>query len=241
MHTEFIDYQLDGLLMEGFMATEQNDVITAKPLVLVIHDWTGNRELAQEKARYFATQGFVGFAVDLYGKNKRGSDTDKNINQKLLLELMQQRSVIVPRLHAALDCVKQHAAIDPQKIMLIGFCMGGLCALDFARSGAPVAGVVSVHGLLHPPETVDQKILAKILVLHGYEDKSVNPQQVLSFATEMSKQQVDWQIHIFGNTYHAFTNPKANDQAAGLLFSPSANNRTWELVSDFTNEILIET
>lgn len=238
MHTEFIDYQLDGLLMEGFLATEQKDTSEAKPLVLVVHDWTGNRELAQEKARYFAEQGFVGFAVDLYGKNKRGSDTDKSVNQKLLGELMQQRHMVVPRLQAALDCVKQHMQIDPQKIMLIGFCMGGLCVLDFARSGAKVAGVVSVHGLLHPPQNTAKNIVAKVLVLHGYEDKSVAPSQVLDFATEMTKHHADWQIHMFGNTYHAFTNPKANDLAAGLMFNSSANNRTWDLVRDFTTEIL---
>ncbi len=238
MHTEFIDYHLDGLLMEGFLAAEQKDNSVAKPLVLVVHDWTGNRELAQEKARYFAEQGFVGFAVDLYGKNKRGSDTDKSINQKLLSELMQQRHMVVPRLQAALDCVKQHVQIDPQKIMLIGFCMGGLCVLDFARSGAKVAGVVSVHGLLHPPQNTAKNIVAKVLVLHGYEDKSVAPPQVMDFAAEMTKNNADWQIHIFGNTYHAFTNPKANDLAAGLMFNSNANNRTWDLVRDFTTEIL---
>lgn len=179
------------------------------------------------------------FAVDLYGKGKRGSDTDKSINQRLMGELLQDRSVVVPRLQAALDCALQHAKIDKNKIMLIGFCMGGLCALDFARSGAKVAGVVSVHGIFTPPSAGDKKILAKVLAIHGHEDKSVSPQSVLAFETEMTKAAADWQLHVFGNTMHAFTNPKANDKEAGLMYSQKADARTWSIVRTFTDELFV--
>lgn len=239
MSTKFIDYELDGFQMEGFIAIGESS-LDLQPLVLVVHDWTGNRELAQEKARYFAKQGFVGFAVDLYGKGKRGSDTDKSLNQQLMGELLQDRKVVVPRLQAALDCALKNANIDKNKIMLIGFCMGGMCALDFARSGAKVAGVVSVHGIFTPPANVqDQKIMAKVLAIHGHEDKSVPPQSVLAFETEMTNASADWQLHVFGNTMHAFTNPKANDKEAGLMYSQKADARTWSIVRTFTDELFL--
>lgn len=237
MNTEFITYALDNFAMEGFIATGESSQ-PKQPLVLVIHDWKGSREFDQEKARYFAKQGFTAFAVDLFGKGKRGSDTDNELNIKLYTELMQDRAVIVPRLHAAMECAQANADIDTNKIMLLGFCLGGLCALDFARSGAKVAGVVSVHGNLTPPDHPSKsKILAKVLALHGHEDKGLPPEKVVAFEAEMTKGGADWQLHTFGNTYHAFTNPLANDPAAGLKYSPSADARTWELVRMFTNEI----
>ncbi len=223
--------------MEGFLAVGES-AADRQPLVLVVHDWRGNVDFAQEKARYFAKQGFVGFAVDLYGKGKRGSDTDKSINQTLSAEIFQKRAVVVPRLQAALECAQKSAKIDANKIMLIGFCMGGLCSLDFARTGAKIAGVVSVHGILTPPpQHKAQKIAAKILVLHGHEDKSVPPAAVLDFENEMNAAHADWQVHVFGNTMHAFTNPKANDVESGLKYSMSADMRTWPLVRAFTDEI----
>lgn len=237
MNTEFITYNLGNLAMEGFIAIGESTT-PKQPLVLVVHDWKGSREFDQEKARYFAKQGYVAFAVDLYGKGKRGSDTDRERNVQLFQELMQNRSEIVTRLQAALECAQQNANIDASKIMLIGFCLGGLCVLDFARSGANVAGVVSVHGVLTPLATSsNKKITAKVLALHGHEDKMSNPEAVLTFETEMTKSGADWQLHVFGNTLHAFTNPKANDSEMGLIYSASANARTWDLVRVFTDEL----
>lgn len=237
MNTESVTYELNGLEMEGFLAVGES-VSPTQPLVLVIHDWTGNRDFAQEKARYFAKQGFASFAIDLYGKGKRGSDTDKSINQKLFNELLSDRAQIVPRIQAALDCAKANAKVDDKKIMLIGFCMGGLCALDYARSGAEISGIVSVHGVLFAPEhKIKNDIKAKILVLHGHEDKMVRPTNVVEFETEMTEAKADWQVHTFGNTYHSFTNPKSNDMESGLVYNQIANTRTWNLVRNFTDEI----
>mgnify|MGYP002133013334 CR=1 FL=1 len=237
METQIIEYECDNLTMEGFLAIGESH-LSKQPLVLVVHDWSGQRAFAQEKAKYFAKQGFVGFAVDLYGKGKRGSDTDNSLNQSLLNELLQDRNVIIARLQAALDYCLQLAMVDAQKVMAIGFCMGGMGVLDFARSGADIHGVISIHGILGAPQNaVANKINAKVLVLQGHEDKLANPQQILEFETEMTNKQVDWQLHLFGNAAHAFTNPKADDKSAGLLFDPLANARTWELVRNFTTEI----
>lgn len=237
MNTEFIRYKLDNCEMEGFIAVSDSTQLK-QPLVIVIHDWKGSREFDQQKARYFAEQGFVAFAVDLYGVGKRGKDDDNELNNKLYTALLSQRAVIVPRLQAAIDCAQKNANIDHNKIMLLGFCMGGLCALDYARSGAKAAGIVSIHGNLTPPENARHtKIQAKILALHGHEDKGLPPEKVIAFETEMTKSGADWQLHTFGNTYHSFTNPKANDIAAGLIYSSSADARTWGLVQLFTNEI----
>lgn len=237
MQTKLIDYKTQDFVMEGFIAIGES-AKPLQPLILIVHDWSGHNEFVEDKARYFAKQGFVAFAVDLYGKGQRGSATDKGINQKLMGKLMHDRAVIVTRLQAAIDCALANAPVDPDKIMALGFCMGGLAVLDFARSGVNINGVISVHGLLHPPQQSNNAIKAKVLVLQGQQDPMVDSQQLQAFEEEMTQAQVDWQLHMFGNTYHAFTNPNANDPAMGLLYSATANSRTWALVRSFTDELL---
>lgn len=238
MQTKLIDYETQGFVMEGFLAIGDSTQ-ELQPLILIVHDWSGHGEFVQDKAKYFAKQGFVAFAVDLYGKGRRGSDTDKSINQRLLADLMNDRSAIVTRLQAAIDCALANAPVDPSKMLAIGFCMGGLAVLDFARSGANIAGVISVHGLLNSPEEANNNAIhAKVLVLQGNLDPMVDSQQVIDFELEMTQHKVDWQMHVFGNTYHSFTNPKADDHAMGLLYSATANSRTWALVRNFTDELI---
>jgi dienelactone hydrolase len=237
MQAQIIEYRCEDLVMEGFLAIGDT-VLEKQPLVLIAHDWSGQREFVQDKAKYFAKQGFIGFAVDLYGKGKRGSDTDKSINQKLLNELLQDRKVIVTRMQAALNYALDLPTVDKDRIMAVGFCMGGMSVLDFARSGVEIGGVVSIHGILGQPEPASSKpIKAKVLVLQGHDDPMATPQQIIDFEAEMTKKSVDWQVHVFGNTVHSFTNPKADDVNAGLLFASSANARTWELVRNFTTEL----
>lgn len=236
MQTGAIEYSFNDLTMEGYYIRQPSS--SPQPIVLIVHDWTGNRWFAQEKAEHFARQGFVGFAVDLYGKGKRGSDTDKSVNQTLLSELLANRAQIVPRLQAALDCALTLDNVDPQRIMMLGFCMGGLCALDFARSGAKITGVVSVHGLLTNAEHLPiAPINTKILVMHGYQDPMAQPEQLVQFGQEMLQRHADWQAHVFGTAKHAFTNPKANDPNAGLLYNQQADTRTWQVVRAFTDEL----
>lgn len=233
MEIKIVNYQAD-ISMEGYIAQKDR---TSKPLVLVVHDWSGCRDFAKQKAEYFAKLGCLGFAIDLYGKGKRGSDTDTSLNQSLLNDVMQNREVIVTRLQSALDYAIDSLNADKNKVIAVGFCFGGLCVLDFARAGASVNGVVSVHGLLFPPENYKaKKVTSRILALHGYNDKMATPEQLAGFQEEMTGLQANWQTHVYGNTWHAFTNPKANNDELGLKYSQEAENRAWDAVENFMQE-----
>jgi dienelactone hydrolase len=122
----------------------------------------------------------------------------------------------------------------------MGYCFGGLCALDLARSGADIRGAVSFHGLFVPPGLPKQPIKARVLALHGYADPMVPPQQVLDFATEMTEAKVDWQLHAYGGVLHAFTVPEANDLNLGALYDARAARRSWQAMVDFYAEIFAD-
>lgn len=245
MKTEQVDYQDGELTLEGVLCYQQDK--QPKPTVLLVHDWSGCRDFVVEKAKYFANKGFTAMGVDMYGKGQRGSSTDNSINQSLMTPLMENRALIPQRLNAALTFARSLPQVDGQKIVVIGFCFGGLCALDLARHGVEVNGVVSIHGLLFAPElNSNAKIKAKILVLHGFQDPLAPPEQVQGFMEEMTARQADWQIHLYSNTLHAFTNPEANSPkfdpegsppSFGVQFSPTANQRAWHAIDGFCAEL----
>jgi dienelactone hydrolase len=112
-----------------------------------------------------------------------------------------------------------------------------MAALDYARHGADIKGAISVHGLLFPPIDYKlQKIKSKILVLHGFDDPMLPQEQISGFEEEMTKSEADWQMHVFGGTKHAFTNPEANDPAFGTVYNPVATKRTWIEIRSFLKE-----
>jgi len=214
-----------------------NDSITGKrPGVLVSHAWRGRSPFEDGKAQALAEQGYVGFALDLFGAGVLGQSPEEN--KKLMQPFLDDRDMLQRRLQVALEHLRGLPEVDADRIAGIGFCFGGLCMLDLARSGADVRGVVSFHGLLTaPPNVGETAITARVLVLHGWDDPMATPDAVLALSQELSAAKADWQLHAYGGTLHAFTNPAADDPAHGLQYDARAEARSWRSMTNFLNEI----
>lgn len=228
MKTAFIDYQDGEVNLQGFYA--HNDTIDKKkPVVLIAHDWSGQSKFTEEKAKFFANLGYIGFAIDVYGKGIKGVTKEEKAN--LIKPFIQDRTKLKKRLFAAFDQAKKLPYADADAIGAVGFCFGGLCVLDLARSGAKLKCAISVHGILNAPVPAEKSpVKAKILALHGYDDPMVKPEEVISFAEEMTQRQATWEIDIYGLTKHAFTNPLANDPDFGTVFNELSNARAMQAI-----------
>ncbi|BBL58546.1 dienelactone hydrolase family protein [Methylomonas koyamae] len=227
---------LDGdVALEGFFAYD--DAIDGpRPVVLIHHAWGGRDGFVAEKAKLLAELGYLGFAADTYGRGVLGKSPEENAG--LMQPFMADRAKLQKRLHAALAATKLLPWADNGKIAAIGFCFGGLCALDLARSGADIRGVVSFHGLLVPPDNIPEpRLKAKVLVLHGHDDPMAPPAQVQALQAELSRAGADWQVHSYGNTMHAFTNPVANNPSFGTVYQALADRRSWQAMQNFLAEI----
>ncbi len=227
---------LDGdVVLEAFFAVD--DALSGRrPTVLINHTWAGRDNFVAEKAKKLAALGYVGFAVDMYGKGVLGSNPEQNM--QLMQPFMTDRAMLQKRMQAALTAVKLMPWVDDSKIAAIGFCFGGLCSLDLARTGADIKGVVSFHGLLAAPgNTEGNTVKAKILALHGRDDPLVPLEQRLAFEQEMTEAGADWQLHTYGHTMHAFTNPLANAPESGMVYRPNADRRSWMAMQNFLAEI----
>lgn len=207
-----------------------------RPVVLVAHDWSGCNGFAEDKARMLAELGYIGFAIDMFGQGKIG--TTNNEKMALIKPLMEDRTLLSERIVNAVEFAKTLDFVDENKVGAIGFCFGGLCVLDLARSGLDIQGVVSFHGLLGAPQDKKASLIsAKILALHGQDDPMVPPEQVLAFENEMIAAKADWQLHIYGNTKHAFTNPVAHDEELGTVYNSLAEKRSMQAMRNFFTEI----
>ncbi|WP_445370499.1 dienelactone hydrolase family protein [Methylomonas sp. HW2-6] len=227
---------LDGdVALEGFFAYD-DAIAGPRPVVLIHHAWGGRDGFVAEKAKLLAELGYLGFAADAYGRGVLGKNPEENAG--LMQPFMADRAQLQGRLHAALSAAKLLPWADNAKIAAIGFCFGGLCALDLARSGADLRGVVSFHGLLLPPDNIPEpRIIAKVLVLHGHDDPMAPPAQVQALQAELTRAGADWQVHSYGNTMHAFTNPVANNPGFGTVYQPLADRRSWQALQNFLAEI----
>lgn len=235
MHNENLTYRHDQALLEGYLARPA-DNSKSYPLVLIAHTWAGRDEFVCRKAEALAKLGYAGFALDMFGKDVRGHSVEEN--SRLIEPFMQDRRLLLQRIQSALHFAKTLPCVDTARVAAMGFCFGGLCVLDLARSGADIQGMVSFHGLLHPPKNLPSPtITAKILVLHGYSDPMGKPPMAAEFQAEMERVALDWQMHSYGHTQHAFTNPRADDANLGTVYNQNADRRSWQAMQNFFQEI----
>ena len=232
MKTQEINYKFDDQEYRAFVANPEKE---SAPLVLVVHTWAGRDDFVEKKAIELAEEGYVAMAVDMYGEAKVGTSTEEN--QSLMTPLIEDRDKLKAIINSAVEAGKKIDGVDSSKVAAIGYCFGGLVVLDLARSGTDISGVVSFHGLLMSSDISTDGIQAKVLVLHGERDPMVPLSMVDDFQKEMTEAEADWQLHSYGNAYHAFTNKEANDPNLGTQYNENADKRSWQSMMNFFAEI----
>lgn len=230
-----VEYRDGDAVFEGRIVWDDS-ISGPRPGVLVSHAWSGRSDYEDGKADGLAAMGFAALSLDLYGKGVRGSNPEENA--ALMQPFLDDREMLQQRLLISLATLREQPEVDADRVAAIGFCFGGLCVLDIARTGADVAGVVSVHGLFAAPgNTTSNTIKARVLALHGWDDPMATPDDVNSLASEMSSMGADWQLHAYGNTMHAFTNPAANSPDMGTVYNATADRRSWQAIGNFLEEL----
>ncbi len=239
MHTETVEYKQGNTVLEGYLAYDDSlkDKVAG---VLIMHEWTGIGPYVKKRAQQIAALGYVAFCADIYGKGIRPKDTKEAARQATIYR--SDRQLMRERAKASLEELRKCKFVDAKRIAAIGYCFGGGVALELARSGADISGVVSFHGNLDTPHHDDAKnIRAKILVCHGADDPNVPVEQVTAFQNEMRSAHCDWQMNIYGNAVHSFTNPDSgNDPSRGIAYNKQADRRSWQAMVSFLREVFSE-
>ncbi len=210
------------------------------PVIMIAHAWKGRDAFVRSKGEEICVNlGIGAFVLDLYGIEEP-VETDEEATA-LMMPLFINRKLLRARMGAAYEALSSQPLVDADRIGAIGFCFGGLACLELFKTGLPLKGVVAFHPVLG--ETMmEQKaqteppakgLSGSILVLTGQLDPLVSQEDINQFKKEMTEADVDWQLHIYGKAYHAFTNPQAHDIDSGLVYDPIANRRAWHAMATF--------
>lgn len=234
--TETIAYKQDTASLEGLLVYD-TALKGRQPGIVLGPDWMGVSDLAKQYAEKAAHLGYVVFVADIYGKNVRPKDMKEAGAQSGIYKA--DRALMQARARAAYDQLRKSARVDTTRLAAMGYCFGGGVALELARSGAPLAGVVSFHGNLDTPHPEQAKnIKGAVLINHGADDPFVTPDQVKGFEDEMRAAGVDWRVIKYSGAVHGFTNPYAgNDNSKGMAYNAKADKRSWQAMADFYQEI----
>lgn len=218
----------------GYMAWDES-YADPKPCVLVSHAWGGRDAFAEDKAIQMAAMGYVGFAMDNYGDCALPDNMEDK--QAMMGALKEDRKALLKRLKAGMKAAADLPEVDESHMAIMGFCFGGLCTLDLARSGADIKAAISFHGLLDAPDLPKKKIKAKVLVAHGWDDPMAPPAHVTALGEELTAAKCDWQIHAYGGTTHAFMVPGVDSGDGTNKHNPDSERRAWSNALELLDEV----
>lgn len=219
-----VPHQFEGEELESLFVGRRDSA--TRPTVILVPSVMGISDLERRWGRQLVELGYNAFIADLFGKKFRGAERKVMFGE--MDRLAGDRPALRRRLIHVLDRARSIEEVEESSIVVAGFCFGGLCTLDLARSGADIAAAASFHGLFDPPGMEPEKIKAKVVAFHGWDDPMVPPEKVVALAKELTEAGADWQIHAYGNVAHGFTNPNAHEIGLeGVRYNALAAERSW--------------
>lgn len=219
IYTELIAYNVDGQRLLGFLAYDKSET-SKRPGILVVHEWQGINDYAKKRAVDLAKEGYVAFALDMYGDGKEIPLSEARTMSKTI---GSDYALIKKRFNGALDLLKNAEYTDKNKIAAIGYCFGGGVVLNMARMGTAINGVVGFHSSINTGLTAQKgDIKTRILVVQGDSDPAAPEEKQKAFIKEMKDSGADFSYIIYGNLpAHNFTNP------AGKTYFEDEANMAW--------------
>jgi dienelactone hydrolase len=234
LKAENVTYKIDSLSMNSYIVYD-SAIDGKRPAVLVVPEWWGLNEYAKRRARELAGLGYIAMAVDMYGNGQTADNPE--LAGKLAGPFYQNPAMTKAHFEAALNKLKTYAVVDTANIGAIGYCFGGGVLLNIVRLGEPLKGIVSFHGSLIGTPADKNLLTAKILVLHGDDDKFVPATEVAAFKKQMDSIGAAYTFKSYPGATHAFTNPDATAMGEKfkipIAYNAAADTASWNEMKIF--------
>jgi dienelactone hydrolase len=226
--TQWVDYKEGDTALQGYLAYD--DAISGKrPGVLLLHRRDGMSDLTLQNARMYAEQGYVVFAPDIFGKDVRPKTVPEMQAQTAIYTA--NRPLMRARAQAGFDVLRGNPMVDPARIATVGYCFGGEVGIEFAETGAPIVGSVTIHGSFrgYPPDGA-KNIHGPVLILHGAEDPVAPLSEVITLVGQLRAAKVAFELNLYSGTEHGFSTPKDADETRADNESKVATARFFKQV-----------
>jgi dienelactone hydrolase len=225
---ETVAYKVGEEDFEGYFVSPSPDA----PLVLLIHDWDGLTDYEVKRSEMLAELGYAVFAADMFGAGVRPAEVEER--RKLTGALYADRDRMRSLLQGALEAAQVKQA-EAAYTVSMGYCFGGAVVLEFARSGADLAGFVTFHGGLTTPEGQNySNTKGKVLILHGTADSSVTMEHFAGLANELEQAAIPHEMISYSGAPHAFT-VFGSDR-----YREDADKKSWKRFTEFLEELSIK-
>lgn len=219
-----------------FCATESSQLL---PGIVVIHDAFGLSDRMRHIVERLAALGYAALAADVWGEGKQLRD--ESMIRPTIGRFAGDRNEWMGRLKAAQAALLAQPATDRSKVALVGYCFGGASVLEYVRTVGGIRGAVSFHGGLElvGKEWGATSAGAKVLVLTGADDPAATASALLELQQNLTTAGIDWEVDIYSQTKHGFTNPdsdKAN-RPQFAAYNAQSDRRSWAAMHRFLEEI----
>jgi len=212
----------------GFLALPPAGAEAKKPAIIVIQEWWGVDDWVKQQAARFANQGYVALAPDLYRGRVAKSPEEAH---ELMRGMPEDRAMA--DLKVAVDYLSSRPDVDPNRIGVIGWCMGGGYALAQAVADPRLKATVINYGRLVTDPNAITKINAPILGNFGGADRGIPPEDVKKFGGELTKYGKLGDIKIYDGAGHAFMNPNNKEG-----YDAAAAQDAWGRIDRFFDRTL---
>ena len=227
IRTSNVDLKVNGDGAYAYVA--QPDDNAKHPGVVLIQEWWGIEPHIRDLAHKLAAEGFVVAVPDLFhGKVV----TEPDEAQKMVMMIAGNIDKAAREIIGALETVKAMPNVEPKKLGLMGFCVGGMLTLVVASRYPDLGAVVAFYPGGYDPKPEDvAKINAPVLAFYGRRDPSIPMEQVDKIEKMFKAAGKDYTAKVY-DAGHAFINPAhgmGNEQAAA---------EAWPLAVNFLKEKL---
>ncbi len=227
IRTSKVPLPVNGNGAYAYVAQPDDD--QAHPGVVMIQEWWGIEPHVLDLAHKLAEQGFTVAVPDLYhGKVA----TEPNDAERMMMMVTSNVNKAVQEIMGALNTLREMPMVEPKKLGLIGFCMGGFLAMTVASRYPELGAVVAFYaaGFDPTPEEV-QALNVPVLAIYGNQDPW-NPKELIEKVGRMYKETgKDVTVKVF-NAGHAFLNPNHGD------YREEAATQAWPQAIEFLKDHL---
>jgi dienelactone hydrolase len=222
-----INCEHDGARLEGLMARPASGS-GPFPTVMVMHSANGLRHQIRDKIEKLAALGYLAIATDMYGPEAQNGPQEA-AHEAYTYFLDEGMVNVRTRSLAWFDAVRAHPEVDPARIAAIGYCFGGHCVLELARGGADLRAVVSFHGTLKTHAPAEKgAVMCEVAAYCGAQDFVAPLADVDALRDEMTAAEASYQITVFGDAAHSFTDPAAaGQQFEWIRYNAMADRMSW--------------
>lgn len=219
-----VTYEVEGKSYEGYYQEGGK----GRPLLILVHDWDGLTDYEMKRTDMLAELGYNVFAVDLYGKGVRPTETD---HKRLLTGNLYKDRERMRNLFKGAYAEAQKVAGEGPGTVALGYCFGGAVVLEMARSGMEMDAFVTFHGGLATPEGQDYSTTeGKIMVFHGTADSYISMEDFGNLAAELEAAEVPHEMVTYGGAPHGFTDLGTSS------YHEEADKQSWSRFTGFLEE-----